>query len=82
MIRLVTKTGHELFLEKSHAQRLLNMPNNGGWRLPKDSDYTLTKDGLRKNKAEPAGTKKECDDIKSDPTSKPDKVPCRKQDNA
>lgn len=31
--------------EVSHAERLLNMPNNGGWQLPKDSEYEL-KDGV------------------------------------
>jgi hypothetical protein len=37
--------------EISHAERLLNMPNNGGWQLPKDSEYEL-KDGIisRRNK--------------------------------
>ena len=30
-----------------HAERLLRMPNNGGWVLPKDSKFELTKDGLK-----------------------------------
>lgn len=25
--------------EINHAERLLRMPNNGGWQLPKDSPY-------------------------------------------
>ena len=29
-----------------HAERLLRMPRNGGWKLPKDSLYTLGENGL------------------------------------
>jgi hypothetical protein len=39
--------------EINHAERLLKMPNNGGWQLPKDSEYQLDeKNGLirRENK--------------------------------
>lgn len=38
----------DLSLEIAHAERLLKMPKNGGWKLPKDSLYKLTKDGLIK----------------------------------
>lgn len=33
--------------EFSHAERLLRMPNNGGWHLPKDSKLEFTENGLR-----------------------------------
>lgn len=36
----------DLMLDKEHAQRLLTMSNNGGWKLPKDSLYKLGKDGI------------------------------------
>jgi len=33
--------------EIAHAERILRMPSNGGWELPKDSKYRLDKkDGL------------------------------------
>jgi len=41
-----------------HAERLLNMPNNGGWMLPSDSPFTFSKEhGLefRKNKKRDKG---------------------------
>lgn len=30
--------------EISHAERLLRMPRNGGWSLPKDSKYEFSVD--------------------------------------
>ena len=27
--------------EINHAEKLLRMPNNGGWRLPENSQYTF-----------------------------------------
>lgn len=33
--------------EFSHAERLLRMPRNGGWALPKGSKYEFVEDGLR-----------------------------------
>lgn len=30
--------------EEAHANRLLLMPHNGGWKLPKDSKFKITKD--------------------------------------
>ncbi len=32
--------------EISHAERILMMPRNGGWHLPTNSEYELTKNGL------------------------------------
>lgn len=33
--------------EISHAERLLRMPNNGGWKLPKGSKYEFVNYALR-----------------------------------
>ena len=34
--------------EITHAERLLRMPNNGGWRLPENSNFEFSKDyGIR-----------------------------------
>lgn len=38
------KWGYEQILSVEHAENLLNMPNNGGWKLSKDSEYEI-KDG-------------------------------------
>lgn len=29
--------------EVNHAERILRMPNNGGWKLPEDSNFQLDK---------------------------------------
>lgn len=45
--------------EISHAERLLTMPNNGGWRLPENSNFEFSKDyGIRfkRNKKADNGT--------------------------
>lgn len=42
-----------------HANRLLRMQNNGGWQLPKDSDFKFTNDNgieYRRNKKAGKGT--------------------------
>ncbi len=39
--------------EITHAERLLRMPNNGGWHFPQDSDFEITEQNgveLRRNK--------------------------------
>jgi len=33
--------GLRQIFEINHAERLLRMPNNGGWKLPENSDYTF-----------------------------------------
>ena len=33
--------------EYSHAERLLRMPNNGGWQLPEKSKFEFVNYGLR-----------------------------------
>ena len=34
--------------EISHAERLLNMPNNGGWQLPENSKFEFVNNGLQR----------------------------------
>jgi hypothetical protein len=38
-VELVTEDGQRGAFELEHAERLLRMPNNGGWRLPDASPY-------------------------------------------
>jgi hypothetical protein len=33
--------------EFAHAERLLKMPNNGGWKLPENSKFEFVENGLR-----------------------------------
>lgn len=45
----VPKNGIVEEFEVSHAERLLRMKNNGGWQLPKNSEYQFSKEnGLTK----------------------------------
>lgn len=46
--------------EVSHAERILSMDRNGGWRLPTDSEFEMTNDGIRykSNKKEAQTPKK------------------------
>lgn len=47
--------------EITHAERLLRMPNNGGWRLPENSDFKFDKDdgiGYKRNKKADNGAEK------------------------
>lgn len=40
--------GYESEFEAEHAERLLRMPNNGGWQLPDDSPFEFSHDyGVR-----------------------------------
>ena len=50
--------------EVSHAERLLGMVNNGGWRLPKDSKFEFVDNGLRlrRNTKEDSGKRQEGND--------------------
>lgn len=43
--------------ELAHAERLLRMPNNGGWHLPENSKYEFVENGLqcRRDKKENSG---------------------------
>ena len=47
--------------EINHAERLLGMPNNGGWQLPENSEYIFDlNDGLKRKqpKGNTEGAKK------------------------
>lgn len=35
--------GKEQLFEVTHAERILRMPNNGGWNIPDDSPYKFDK---------------------------------------
>ena len=55
-----SKTGTTQEFEINHAERLLRMPNNGGWVLPADSQYIFNVKngiGLRNDKKEDTGKK-------------------------
>jgi hypothetical protein len=43
--------------EFAHAERILRMPNNGGWKLPEDSKFEFIDNGLQRrgNKKEDCG---------------------------
>lgn len=46
--------------EIEHAERLLMMPNNGGWELPKDSTFEFTKEnGIRHKRDKKADNRAE-----------------------
>jgi hypothetical protein len=50
--------------EISHAERLLRMQNNGGWRLPEKSTFEFVDNGIRRkgNKKADNGTTETGDD--------------------
>ena len=64
-VLLATKDGKtEREFEINHAERILGMLNNGGWMLPKGSEFQLDKnDGLilRNNKRTPNESNKKAD---------------------
>lgn len=46
---LETAKGKRQEFDINHAERILRMPDNGGWRLPKDSPYQFEYyDGITK----------------------------------
>ena len=45
-IRLQVGERIETF-EAEHAERLLRMPNNGGWKIAEDEKVELTENGFR-----------------------------------
>lgn len=49
MVTLVANGVTEDF-EFSHAERILRWPNNGGWKLPKDSKFEFIDNALRNRK--------------------------------
>lgn len=62
MVRLIAGDQQQEF-EISHAERLLKMPNNGGWELPKDSQFKFDENGIgiRKNKGRDIEAEKQGD---------------------
>lgn len=38
-VTLVTADGAQQEFEINHAERILRAPNNGGWKLPDNSEY-------------------------------------------
>lgn len=44
-VTLICDLGSREF-EFSHAERLLSLPNNGGWKLPENSKYQFDENGL------------------------------------
>ena len=47
-------------VEINHAERLLRMPNNGGWQLPEDSPYYFDlKNGIGYKQTKKGSTKPE-----------------------
>ena len=38
-VTLVTAGGTQQEFEINHAERILRMPSNGGWKLPDNSEY-------------------------------------------
>ena len=49
--------GVERDFDFDHAERLLRMPRNGGWKLPENSKFEFVNDALRskRNKKEDSG---------------------------
>ena len=47
VLLVVPEHGIQQDFTLEHAERLLLMLNNGGWVLPKDSKFELTKNGLK-----------------------------------
>lgn len=55
-VKLVCPSLGEREFEVSHAERLLAMPKNGGWQLPKDSSFVFENGSIsRRNKKESNG---------------------------
>ena len=82
MVRLINKAKREILIGEAHALRILRMPNNGGWRLHRDSGYKFENDELRKDKAVLTRKEKKRNDKPRNSTPEPDKVPRGEQDNA
>lgn len=75
LITLVTKKDQrEQEFEIEHAERILNLPDGGGWELTKDSQYKYSVEngiGKRDIKKSDPGTGKAGDYSKSNSASKP-----------
>jgi hypothetical protein len=73
MVVLVAN-GQEREFEVSHAERLLKMANNGGWKLPEDSQFKYTDYGIgiKDDKRGVEGSEKKSNDKSSNSTSRKD----------
>tara|TARA_R110000782_G_scaffold231561_1_gene317863 strand:+ start:63 stop:287 length:225 start_codon:yes stop_codon:yes gene_type:complete len=61
--------GKKREFELSHAEKIMRMPNNGGWHLPDGSAYNLDATNAinrRASKREPKKPEQESNDRKSD----------------
>ena len=47
VLLVVPEHGIQQDFTLEHAERLLRMPRNGGWTLPKNSKFELTENGLK-----------------------------------
>ena len=57
-VLLETASGTQQEFEINHAERILRTPDNGGWRLPKDSPYKFDYyDGITKRTNQGASEK-------------------------
>lgn len=55
-----TAANNRQTFEINHAERLLRMPNNGGWQLPEDSPYYFdVKNGIGYKQTKKGSTKPE-----------------------
>lgn len=43
---ILEANGQKDSFDIAHAERLLKMPDNGGWHLPYNSPFKMTKDGI------------------------------------
>lgn len=70
---ILEANGQQESFDIAHAERLLKMPNNGGWHLPHNSPFKMTKDGItvRENSG---GSKKS---PKDNPDKPSDKAPVK-----
>lgn len=52
VVELTTGKDTRVF-EINHAERILRMPQNGGWKLPEDSPFKFDKNnGIKRNRSE------------------------------
>lgn len=58
MVRL-SADGRTRSFEVSHAERLLRMPNNGGWHIAKGENVVLTENGFKSIKDKRGGSEAE-----------------------
>lgn len=74
VLLVVPKFGIQQDFALDHAERILRMPNNGGWELPEDSNFELTENGLacRRNKKGNKGKQEGAGNLESESASEQD----------